>query len=374
MTRYTDASLKAAFATRLTKLAWLVTITREDGTSISMTSHDKDLVVDSVTYKADAGFILGTLTAGINEIISSGEIEINFSDTSDFQPADVLADLYENARVQIRVCDWSNVGLGGELFQAGYIETFEATDRNAIRFYIKGLLHKGRQLQTDIYTPVCRADLGDARCRLPLYPSTNLTDVQRSTAYAVGDYVWKSQSGAYDNRVYQCSVAGTTSASDVTYSRTVTDTITDGTAEFKCEESWGREATVASVTDQFNFAITVTESRAVDGWFALGVIVWLTGDNAGRFDQVSTWTQSGGVIKLAREARSTIQVGDTCIILPGCDKRRETCATKFKNFRLPGAFFDPTATAVNSTNGLNFVGEPDAVQPGDVGTAYEGFI
>jgi hypothetical protein len=36
-----------------------------------------------------------------------------------------------------------------------------------------------------MYTPVCRADLGDAACTFPIWPN----EVARSTAYALGVFV-----------------------------------------------------------------------------------------------------------------------------------------------------------------------------------------
>ena len=51
-----SVALDAHLAGELTTLATLVKISRRDGTVMGFTSHDCDLTVASVTYKADTAF------------------------------------------------------------------------------------------------------------------------------------------------------------------------------------------------------------------------------------------------------------------------------------------------------------------------------
>jgi uncharacterized phage protein (TIGR02218 family) len=96
--------------------------------------------------------------------------------------------------------------------------------------------------------------------------------------------------------------------------------------------AWSRDFEVATVTDRLEFTITVTEPRAVDGWFDGGVVVFDgTSDNAGRAFEIKTWDQSSGQVVLFLPVGFDIQVGDTGHIYPGCDKRMVTCRDKFNN-------------------------------------------
>ena len=75
-----------------------------------------------------------------------------------------------------------------------------------------------------------------------------------------------------------------------------------------------------------------------EGWFDDGVLRWTTGALAGRRARVAVHRQGadGAFIALAAEMASPPTAGDAFEIDAGCDKRVETCRTKFanaKNFR-----------------------------------------
>lgn len=74
-------------------------------------------------------------------------------------------------------------------------------------------------------------------------------------------------------------------------------------------------------------------SGFTDGWFTLGTLAWLTGANAGRKTEVLTHAVSGVdvTITLLEAPVLQIAVSDTFDIFAGCDKRFETCQTKFAN-------------------------------------------
>jgi hypothetical protein len=107
-----------------------------------------------------------------------------------------------------------------------------------------------------------------------------------------------------------------------------------------------RSGVVATHTDDSDFTATLTESRAVDGWFTNGV------------DQMDVRPecralQSGACVDAINQpdpclGRGTlaVAVSDTFEIVPGCDKTGGMCKTRFANkinFRgedfLPGLAF-----------------------------------
>ena len=107
----------------------------------------------------------------------------------------------------------------------------------------------------------------------------------------------------------------------------------------EAEEAWSRSGIVTAVTDRAVFNATLDEPRAVDGWFAGGVLTWETGANAGRSIEVKGWIQGSGRIELFLPLGYAISSGDAFRVHPGCDKRLDTCIDRF-------------------TNVLNFRGEP----------------
>jgi uncharacterized phage protein (TIGR02218 family) len=66
-----------------------------------------------------------------------------------------------------------------------------------------------------------------------------------------------------------------------------------------------------------------------DGWFAGGVLRFLSGANAGLMFEVRAF--GAGVAELWRAAPYAVQAGDGVRLTAGCDKRFETCRTRFAN-------------------------------------------
>jgi len=87
-----------------------------------------------------------------------------------------------------------------------------------------------------------------------------------------------------------------------------------------------------SETDGHGFIVASGLGAFEDGWFSGGVLVWTAGGNAGARHEVKRHTKAGNVsLRLWQRAGAAIAVGDTFTVSVGCDKRFETCRTKFGN-------------------------------------------
>lgn len=159
-------------------------------------------------------------------------------------------------------------------------------------------------------------------------------------------YAKTSLSEDFENRIYKCTTAGTTAASQPVYNETVGVTTADGTAVFTAEEAWSRHFTVVSVEvgnerKRFKVATLTPNTGGPRGGFGTGFfngggVVFETGDNAGRVMECREFIADDGVtieqtIELFLELPFNIQVGDKGRIYPGCDKRRVTCHDRFDN-------------------------------------------
>lgn len=85
-----------------------------------------------------------------------------------------------------------------------------------------------------------------------------------------------------------------------------------------------------------------------DGWFKYGFITFKTGDNAGLSMEIHDHVIEDANVNLTLFApmANIPQAGDTFIIIAGCDKTSETCASKFGNIlnfqgfpHMPGSDF-----------------------------------
>ncbi|MEL6679668.1 MAG: DUF2163 domain-containing protein [Pseudomonadota bacterium] len=70
-----------------------------------------------------------------------------------------------------------------------------------------------------------------------------------------------------------------------------------------------------------------------EGWFEGGVIRWTSGANAGRDGALKRDVALGGrTLELWVPMPAPVAVGDAFTVRAGCDKRSETCITRFNNY------------------------------------------
>lgn len=106
-----------------------------------------------------------------------------------------------------------------------------------------------------------------------------------------------------------------------------------------------REFVVDTVISQSVFQ--TTELTQDDDFWKLGVVRFITGQNAGVSIEVMASKTADGEISMFLPAPLTMQTGDTGEIWPGCDKTLRTCRDLFDNV-------------------VNFRGEPFAPQEGNM--------
>lgn len=349
--RPTTAGLKSAMSATPRTLGWLGKFVFSDGTTIRVSSTGQNITFDdgsgSATWTKDKSFKVSQLKDRGNGDVPDGEIVAPTAISSSYDAEDIFVGTFEGMEITLYMIDYTDPSDGSMQKGPYTVSEIDYDERGKIAsFEVRGILQRAKQITVEEYSVSCRSDLGDMRpgfCNLPLYPD----DVERSTEYALGDYVRVPDSGDYHNRMFECTTAGTTDGTAPSYDYTVGNTTTDGTAVFTAREAWVRSAVVATVTADDDFTVTVTESRSVNDWFANnGIIHWMTGDNAGLNTHVRSYTHSTKRIRLWASTRWTVQVGDTLEIMPGCDKTFSMCKARFSNtinFRgedkLPGIDF-----------------------------------
>lgn len=332
MPRSMGAGLLAQLKTEATALATLARITRRDGTIIRLTSFDQDIVVGAETFVAADGYDHEKIEHRAGTKVDETEFTALLS-SSAISKDDIANGLYSYALVELLGVYWPDPSLGTFIIDRGRIGPVTRGESGAFKFTLRSITERLLGGLGRTVTPECGWSLGDPRtCKIPLLPD----DDERSTTYAIGDFVKAVVAGGsafevYGNVIFECTVAGTTGASSPTWDTTPGNTTSDGTVTWKCYEAWTRHGVVAATVDNSSFNATITESRAVDEWFTLGGVYFLTGDNvSGRPHEVQAWVQSSGLITLAIPTARDIQVGDKFRVSPGCDLVRGShCRNKF---------------------------------------------
>lgn len=341
MPRTLNGTLGADVALQFPHAAFTLEITLADGTTNGgrFTTHPFQKTVDSLLYKS-SGLTLSRLRFGINRDRASCEAVISAGTDSTITIADVERGLYRSATYEIGMYDYSAASPVKTIVMTGFVGRPGWDDRGlSVEFDLKGNLRRGQQIIIWKYTPDCKASTGDDDCRLPIKEDDSVTHITLradSTAYALGHYIRVSQSGSFNDRIFKCTVAGTSAGSQPTFDLTIGNTTVDGTVTWTTENSWLREATVATVTNLHKFTITYTESRAIDGWFGgfgegMGLVIFTSGNNNTRQMETMKWTNSTSEVQLRAPMPYAVQVGDTLDIIPADNKTFVQCAARFSH-------------------------------------------
>lgn len=95
------------------------------------------------------------------------------------------------------------------------------------------------------------------------------------------------------------------------------------------------------------------EMTQAEGWFAGGVLEWVSGSNAGAQMEVDDFTVSGAdrALRLALPMPYPIEVGDTFRVRQDCDKQFTTCKAKGNVLNFRGEHLTPVADAALAVPG-----------------------
>jgi uncharacterized phage protein (TIGR02218 family) len=164
--RIISPQLEAHFAGGLTTLATCWRLTRQDSTELGFTDHDRALVIDALEYDSIAGFTPSTVENKSNMSVDNLDL---YGQTfpSKITEADVLAGLYDYAEIEIFMVNYEDLSQGKLVVKRGRLG--EVT-LNGQLFHaeVRGLTQHLSQTIGEVYSPSCRAVLGDSRCKVSL--------------------------------------------------------------------------------------------------------------------------------------------------------------------------------------------------------------
>ena len=149
-----------------TTLATCWKVTRRDGSIFGFTDFDKNLTVDSLVYQARSGYTRSAIHTIANLAVDNLDIE-SAIDSETLSAADLRAGVWDGATIEIFLVNWANIANGKVILKRGTIGEVELKD-TVFRAELRGLSQALSQQIVELYTPDCRADLGDTRCKVNL--------------------------------------------------------------------------------------------------------------------------------------------------------------------------------------------------------------
>lgn len=176
----------ADLAKGVTTLAMLVTITRDDTTQITFTSHDTPIVYNGTVFRNDLPFNVTALTQNSDLSVDSSELEMAI-DGVVVTKEDVAQDLYRGGQIEIAFINWQNLANGKLVVRQGWFTSVVASRPQTLKFEIGGLMKVLDMNIGRLYQPACDATFGDRRCRVAIDPSQAHSPLN---PYGVGDWAF----------------------------------------------------------------------------------------------------------------------------------------------------------------------------------------
>lgn len=157
-----DANLQTHLEGTIQTLATLWKVTRVDGTIMGFTDHQSNIILDGVTYRAATGFTASSIVTSVGLSVDNLELEGLLS-SDQITEADILHGKYDYAEIIIGMVNYADLTQAALVQRKGWLG--EVSLRNGT-FYaeMRGLTQLLSQNITEVYSPDCRAKLGDARC------------------------------------------------------------------------------------------------------------------------------------------------------------------------------------------------------------------
>ncbi len=157
-------SLEDHLAQEVTTLATCWKVTRRDGTVLGFTDHDRNLTVGAVTYMAATGFTPTAVSSSAALNVDNLDVE-GVLDSSAISEEEVMAGIYDFSEIEVFQVNHQAPGDGMLHLRTGWLG--EVTLQGG-RFIaeVRGLTQRLNQTIGSLYSPSCRADLGDERCKV----------------------------------------------------------------------------------------------------------------------------------------------------------------------------------------------------------------
>jgi uncharacterized phage protein (TIGR02218 family) len=156
-------------------LAWCWRLARRDGVVIGLTSHDRDLLVGGLLYRAAPGMKPSALET--SDSLDAATMDMEGAIASDAIAArDLDAGRWDGAELELFVTDWTAPETAPVTVARGSLGAIERRGA-AFAAELQGVTRVLDRPVCPATSPSCRAMLGDRACRVDLAPLTHVRRV-----------------------------------------------------------------------------------------------------------------------------------------------------------------------------------------------------
>ena len=150
----------------LATLAFCWRLERRDGVTIGLTSHDRDLDIGHIRYRAAPGMTPSAIRSGITAEGSDTDLEGALAADA-ISESDLMAGRWDGASLELRLTEWEAPGDLWLLLARGEIGSV-ARREGGFTAELAGAMAALKAPVAPSTSPDCRARLGDRQCRVDL--------------------------------------------------------------------------------------------------------------------------------------------------------------------------------------------------------------
>ena len=168
---------------------------RRDGVCLGFTTHDRDLEIDGLAYRAAPG--MAPSAVSLSDGFEPASLDIAGALSGDaISAADLAAGRWDGAAVELFMVDWT--APAGERLALARGELGEVSLKGAaFEAELKGPTALLDRPVVELTSPGCRANLGDKRCRVDMAPRTRVTRIAALTEENVVEVESAAAGNAY---------------------------------------------------------------------------------------------------------------------------------------------------------------------------------
>lgn len=160
------AELQVHLASETVTVATCWKVTRSDSVVLGFTEHDKNIIFNDITYEASTGFTPSAVATNSN--LSSDNLDVDgLLDSNSITEEDIMAGLFDFAEIEIFKVNFNDLTQGSIVLRRGKLGEVSLRN-NQFTAEIRGLTESLNQQVGELYSPLCRAKLGDSKCKVDL--------------------------------------------------------------------------------------------------------------------------------------------------------------------------------------------------------------
>lgn len=162
--------LQGELAKSTARLARCMWVQRRDGGEYGFTTNRKALVIGGVTYEPASSFTPSDISGANN--LETDDLQVDgLLDSAAITEDDLRAGRWDYAEFRIFQVNWADLTQGDKKDRRGHLGEVRV-NRSTFIAELLGMMDAYGTSIGEITTPKCRANLGDARCKVDLGPLT----------------------------------------------------------------------------------------------------------------------------------------------------------------------------------------------------------